>query len=560
MNKTLLVRTTGLACGALLLLAASGRAGDVPENVNPAATADRARQVDATLTAELAGTSSSAEPAGSAAHPPVTLTDDETFLRRVSQDLVGELPSPEEITSFVLDPSSDKRAQIVDRLLADGRFGQNWGRYFRDVILYRRTDERVLRSGPAIVSFVSQQLNSGAGWDQIARAFITARGDVRENGNTGLIMAQMAQAPELAAETARIFLGVQIQCAQCHDHKTDRWKRQQFHELAAFFPRIAIRAVREGDKRVSFEVVSREGAPRRPKDGKARGNAEHFMPDLDDPSAQGTLMQPVFFLSGQQLETGTKDADRRTALADWITDKKNPWFGRAFVNRIWAELIGQGFYDPIDDMGPDRTPTAPRTLDLLTEGFVAQDYNIKWLLRTIMGTETYQRHSRSRRDDTTAAVADSCPQPLRADQIYNALVAALAIDEDQLGPPAMTGPQRALRSPRVEFDRTFGYDPSAQRDEVAASIPQALLMMNSPLLQRAITSKSPGAVLDQLLAQNSDDDTVTTELYLRCLAREPKPEELAACSSYVRSIEDRTEAYQDVLWALLNSTEFTHRK
>src|SRR5262249_4145381 len=160
-------------------------------------------------------------------------------------------------------------------------------RYFRDVILYRKTDERAGLTGPSIVEFLSRELNASAGWDKIARSFIMATGDVRENGSTGLIMAQMGQSAEIAAETARIFMGVQIQCAQCHDHKNDRWKREQFHELAAFFPRIQIRPVRETEtkgkdknkaKRVSFEVVSRDVSQRRgPKDNKNRGGGEHLM-------------------------------------------------------------------------------------------------------------------------------------------------------------------------------------------------------------------------------------------------------------------------------------------
>ena len=125
----------------------------------------------------------------------------------------------------------------------------------------------VLLTAPSIVAFLADRFNSGAGWDKIASAFITAKGDVRENGDTGLIMAQMGQPAEIAAETARIFLGMQIQCAQCHDHKTDRWKRQQFHELASFFPRVAIRPVRDGGKRISFTVTSRDVQPRRSSQG-----------------------------------------------------------------------------------------------------------------------------------------------------------------------------------------------------------------------------------------------------------------------------------------------------
>jgi hypothetical protein len=537
-----------------------GAAGDaIHDPTQKASAAVMAREIDASLASELAGEESSAS-----ATTTKTTTDDETFLRRISQDLVGQVPSPEEITAFVLDPAADKRAKAVDRLLADPRFGKNWARYFRDVILFRRTDERGLIAGPGIVAFLAEQFNSGAGWDKIARAFITARGDVRENGSTGLIMAQMGQPPEIAAETARIFLGVQIQCAQCHDHPTDRWKRQQFHELAAFFPRIAIRPVRDGEKRVSFEVVSRDSrGPANPKNDKFRGNAEHFMPDLKDPSAKGTMMEPVFFVTGEKISLGTKDVDRREALADWITDRQDPWFARAFVNRIWAELVGQGFYDPVDDLGPDRKASAPKTLDLLSVAFADRGYDVKWLMRTIMSTGIYQHETRSHQDGDESSFVANCPQPLRADQVFDALVSALGIDEAALMPPlpqGAKGPARFVRGPRGEFDRTFGFDPSAPRDELGATIPQALLMMNSPLLNRAINATRPGTILEKLLAAESDNEAVTSELYLRCLAREPKPDELAACLAYVERNHDRAEAFEDIQWALLNSTEFTHRK
>ena len=348
MLKTVLRSTTGLLGVALLVLLGMGfpsRAGDAAIGAKLPEALDVARQVDVTLAAE--------QPSAGAATGLAAVTDDETFLRRASQDLAGELPSPEEITAFVLDPRSDKRAELIDKLLADARFGRNWGQYFRDVILYRRTDERVLRTGPTIVKFLAEQLNGQARWDQIARAFITARGDMRDNGDTGLIMAQMAQAPEIAAETARIFLGVQIQCAQCHDHKTDRWKRQQFHELAAFFPRIAIRAVKEGDKRVSFEVISRDIPPRVMKEGKPRGNSEHYMPDLDDPSAQGTLMQPVFFLSGQQVAVGTKDIDRRTARSRiGSPTRKTPCLVRPLSIASGPSLWGTASTSPSTTWGP----------------------------------------------------------------------------------------------------------------------------------------------------------------------------------------------------------------
>jgi len=534
----------------------------------PADSRQTAARVDQSLAAELSGGAATSPGAGAAAKSAkqaAPRTDDETFLRRVSLDLVGDSPSPEEITAFALDASSDKRAKAVERLLADRRFGENWARYWRDVIMYRRTDERAQIVSPTLVEYLTKQFNRNTPWSEIARAFITAKGDVREAGETALIMAQMGQAPEIAAETARIFMGMQIQCAQCHDHPTDRWKRKQFHELAAFFPRIAIRPVPTADKR-SFEVVSRDGPPLlRQGPGKDRPNRapEHYMPDLKDPSAKGTRMQPVLFVTGQKLDEGKSDAARREALAEWLSAKKNPWFAKAFVNRIWAEMVGEGFYEPVDDLGPDRACSAPKTLDILATAFATREYDVKWLYRTIATTEAYQRESRSRREPGEAGpFSANCPQPLRADQLYNALTSALGIQEPNILPSrgGNANPMALLRGPRGEFNRTFGFDPSERRDEVASSIPQALVMMNSPVVNRALNARNAQSVLGQVLAQTKDDEAVATELYLRCLAREPKPQELKTCLTHVRESGNRAAAFEDILWALVNSTEFLHRK
>ena len=149
---------------------------------------------------------------------------------------------------------------------------------------------------------------------QIARAFITATGDVRENGSTAIIMAQMGETSDMTAEVSRIFLGIQIQCAQCHDHPTDRWKRTQFHELAAFFPRIGVTADEHrwtADRSKSSRSDRGRGFAKRPNGNRPRASAEHFMPDLEDPSAHGTQMEPVFFVTGQKLSPGATDMERR---------------------------------------------------------------------------------------------------------------------------------------------------------------------------------------------------------------------------------------------------------
>ena len=220
------------------------------------------------------------------------------------------------------------------------------------------------------------QFNANTPWNEIATRLITARGNVQDNGSTGLIMAQGGRPEDTVAEISRIFIGIQIQCAQCHDHPTDRWTREQFHQLVAFFPRVAVRPMMRDNR--SFAVVADDLPSRRRtnNNNRFRGTPEHYMPDLEDPQARGTLMQPVFFVTGQQLETGALDEARRGQLSRWLTSPENPWFARALVNRLWSELVGEGVYEPVDDIGPDRECSAPRTLDLLASQFAEQQYNI----------------------------------------------------------------------------------------------------------------------------------------------------------------------------------------
>jgi uncharacterized protein DUF1549/uncharacterized protein DUF1553 len=511
-----------------------------------------AKHVDELLTKEEFGGSAAT------ADGPAPKADDQTFLRRVALDLIGHPPTPEEITAYALDNSPHKQAAAVERLLADKRFGDNWARYWRDVIFYRRSEDRALIAGPSAVKFLADAFNGDAHWDKIARRFITATGDVREEGATALIMAQMANTEDTTAEISRIFLGIQIQCAQCHNHPTDRWKREQFHELTAFFPRIAVRPLKQGEQR-SFEVVSMDhpGGGKNKPNKPRQGSAEHYMPDLKHPDEEGKLMKPVFFVTGQKLETGLTDHERREKIAEWITARGDRWFAKAFVNRIWAELVGHGFYEPVDDIGPDRKCSAPHTLDYLAEQFAVSHYDVKWLMRLITATEAYQRQSRSRYDSKKAPFTASCSQRLRGDQLYNSLAEVLGIGEGFQGDENY---RRPFSGPRGQMNLTFGYDPSIRRDEVAGSIPQALLLMNGPELNRAINGKQPTTSLGQLLAAEPKDEAVVEDLYLRSLAREPKPAELQTCLDYVKTIGNRSEAFEDILWSLVNSTEFLNRK
>jgi len=479
-------------------------------------------------------------------------SDDETYLRRVWLDLVGDIPTPEELTAFVLDPSPDKRERTVRQLLESPYYGQNWARYWRDVVFSRTLEERAYLAANAMETDLADWLNESEGWDNIASRFITAHGNVLEHGNTAIMMAQDGRTEETTAEISRIFLGIQIQCAQCHDHPYDRWKREQFHELAAFFPRIGVRRVRGLTTR-SFEVFSsdRFGKKKPKKNNDRRPQAEHFMPDLDNPTAKGTKIQPKFFLTSETLPLGSNDAQRRSQLAEWLTENK--WFAIALVNRIWSELVGEGFYEPVDDIGPDREATVPKAVKLLANKFQQSGYDLKWLFRTICQTEAYGRESRPRRTSSETPFTANVPQRLRSDQLFSAVHSALAITESKKSSSRRRG------GPRQKFARTFGYDPSVSRDSVSASIPQVLALMNSPKINRALTAKR-SRLLGRLLEDVGDDEQLIGELYLRCLSRQPTEEELSLLLTYGEQLGNRRQAFEDILWSLINLAEFQYRK
>lgn len=558
MNRMSTVVPTVVRTVALLGLAIAMRESLPGEGLTSRQAADR---IGYLLAKEM---SAVATPSDSAALPAIAAAgDDATFLRRVTLDLVGQPPTPQEITKFALDTSADKRKILVDRLLDDSRFGTNWGRYWRDVMLARRTDERALLTSSAGLDYLTQAFNEGMPWNQIARELITAEGNLASEGRTILLASQWGETPDTAAEVSRVLLGVQIQCAQCHDHPTDRWKRQQFHELAAYFPRAVVRPARKDTQRIGFEVISVDFQRRRALANEERPRRiEYYMPDLQDPSAQGELLQPKFFLTGSTVPIGTDDAGRRNALADQVTSPENPWFSKAFVNRIWGELLAEGFYEPVDDLGPDRQCSAPLTLDLLARQFVASRYNVKWLMRTIVLTDAYQRESRPRRGPTGTAFVANCWQPLRGDQLFDAVTLALGFEEPATPGPGRNPPRPGLerRTPRGMFNEAFGFDPSDPREEIAQSIPQALILMNAPPIQQAINARDGKTSLSSLLQETTDDAAVVSELYLRTLAREPSSEESQKCQDYIAKVGNRTEAFEDLQWVLLNSTEFLFRQ
>lgn len=543
-------RVLPVAWGVILSLAAGGLSAAFAQEAPTAAAA----QADQLLSAEVGFSSAGAQPA--------PLAGDEVFLRRLTLDLHGRQPTIAETIAFALDGSPNKRVKKVEELLADSRYGANWARYWRDVVMYRATEQRAQIVAGSMEQYFRDAFNQNKPWSEIATAFVTAKGDALENGQTGLIIAQEGKPEETVSEISRIFLGVQIQCAQCHDHPTDRWKREQFHQLAAFFPRVSARLILTPDRReISVAVAEFGNTPISINGNRVRGTSEHYMPDLKNPNDRGTLMQPVFFATGDKLPSGTRDAERRGQLASWITKADNPFFAKAIVNRLWSELVGEGFYEPVDDIGPDRECSAPQTLDYLAQQFTQHNHDLKWLFQTITGTQAYQRESRPRRTPDEKPFLANVPRRLRSDELFDNLLAALDLAEPSgaFGGGAGAG-QRLNRGPRQQFAQVFGYDPSERRDEVAGAIPQALMMMNSTFFAGAVSGSRSSSGLGRLMREISDDRALVVELYLKTLAREPTANETATCLAHIKEIGGRTEAFEDLLWTLVNSTEFLHRR
>jgi len=566
-----------------------------------------------------------------AAVKPAARCNDEDFLRRASLDITGQLPSPREVTLFALDPDAAKRTKLIEKLLASPEFGKNWARYWRDVIYMPATEPRARLAQGEFEVWLADQWNKGIGWNFTTTAMLTALGDVTEHPETALIFAQSAETEDVAAEACRIFLGIQMQCANCHDHPSDIWKREQFHELAAYFPRIARRQMQT--QPIQFEIASvntdrgrgdmmREnpeqwvsmldrnkdnkitkeemrggpgmmrGGPALPaqlidrifeqadgnKDDKLtlaeikampqpaqqrRGSTEHHMPDLKDPSSKGKLVQPKFFIDGSSPGQGLSDLERRNAAAKAFTSPDNPWFARAIVNRVWCEMLGEGFYMPVDDMGPTRSARFPEALEVICQGFVANAHDPKWLIRTVANSQTYQRKVAAKATSEDALpFASVTPTRLRADVVFNSLMQVLGIDEQaSSGGRGMMdgGPRAYLRSPRFGFDMLFGIDPSVPKEDITGNVPQSLFLMNSNQLRGALTA-SGNSRLGRILRDNKDDRDALSELYLLVLSREPSRHEVEICTGYLKEVGQRNEAYEDLMWSLLNSSEFLSKR
>jgi hypothetical protein len=497
---------------------------------------------------------------------PAAKTTDEQFIRRLYLDLTGKIPTEANITDFLADKAADKRAKLIDKLLDSDDYARHWGIYWRSVITTRATlDFRLNQVVPQYERWMTEKYKANKSWAEIAKEQITASGKIMynepdKNSQAFFLMSRRGAdaTTEIAAETSRIFLGIQIQCAQCHDHPSDVWKRQQFHEFAAYFGRYrGERPVLEDKKFVGVQLISLPFA-------------EHKMPDRNDPKK--TVNVTPRFLDGKAPPGsgikggfgkgpkggGLSDEARRQALADQIVSKDNPWFAAAFVNRMWGDFMGQSFYSPIDDLGPQKDAMMPAVVARIAGSFRGNDYNIKQLYRDILNSDAYQRQIRpGEPGDDHLLFAARNPVRMNGYVLWQSLNVALG----PIGPGGKFGPKGPFGGFGIEgqLKNEFSFDPSTKAEEIEGTISQALILMNNPAINQKIKAQGNN-MLARILADNAKDKDALRSVYFRTLARTPTDREMKRLSEHIRTVGNRAEAYEDVLWALINSTEFQMKR
>lgn len=458
--------------------------------------------------------------------------DDAELLRRAYLDLHGVVPSEERAAEFVGNANSENRAELIQELLDSPRFGEHFADVWRKYLISPLANEQRLQT-ERFAAWMAVRFNNNDGWDRIVHDLLTATGKMDENpAVTYLIEGRNPLGvTDLTDLTSRYFLGVRLNCAQCHDHPFVEWKQQDYWGMAAFFAQIQ--------------------TPGRPK-------LVHMAGVQDDPKLTLTVLRdadmlegfqprPPTFLGGEAWN-GESSTPHRAALSRWITSRENPFFARAAVNRLWWHFFGRGIVNPVDDMHSGNVPSHPELLELLSQRFAESGFDVKMLCRAIMNSRTYQQTSRpgANADKEAELFARMSVKVLTPEQLYDSLVTIL-------GPPSKSPGINTRLGARNEFCQFFAAsgDPDPIRYE--RGIPHVLRMMNS--------SQFAGRNLEALASRVTSSDSSSEErfdkLFLTILARRPTAAEQQLARDHVQRSATPAEAYRQLAWTLLMSSEFS---
>lgn len=450
------------------------------------------------------------------------VSDDAEFVRRAYLDLVGTIPTAGETRDFLADSSPGKRERLISALLARPDHATHLAVLWREDLLATVEDRDLLPpdSVRLLDHWLRTRFRENDGYHTLAAGLLTATGSAATDRGAAVYLTAHQAVPErIAAGTSRMFLGVQIDCAQCHDHPFTKWSQKDFWSYAAVFAQVQTAPDPDG------------GMLPRVEDGAARPVMVKDTTEVVD----------ARFLGTEQPVSGV--ATRRSALAGWLTASENPYFARTAVNRFWATLFGYGIVHPIDDFGDHNSPSHPELLALLSKDFAEHGYDARRLVRILANTQAYQRTSRGEGAIDPRLFARKSVRPLTPRQLHASLRTAAG-----LLPAPEADPQAR------EFVHRF--DSALSRVEYQAGIPQALLLMNGTVVAELTDpqrSRLISAATDSPFF--ADEDRIET-LFLATLSRPPRADELERSRAYLAEATDKREALSDILWALLNGPEF----
>lgn len=473
--------------------------------------------------------------------------DDATYLRRAYLDVIGRLPTPEEVRAFLADPAPDRRARLVDRLLERPEYADHWASKWMDLL--RPNPYRVgIKAVFNLDGWIRQAFRRNLPYDEFVRQVVTAKGSTWRS-SPATIFRDRREPEELTTMVSQLFLGIRLECAKCHHHPFEVWGQDDFYEFAAYFAQVGRKGTGlsppiSGGEEIVFA-------------GKS-GQVKH--PQTGEPLAP----EPLFGAAAPPSE----GADPRESLARWMTGPDNPYFAQVIVNRVWADLMGRGLVEPVDDLRATNPPTNGPLLEALAKDFRAHGCDLKHLIRTILSSHVYGLSD----EPVDANAADTrnysrhYRQRLRAEVILDAVCDITGVPERFEGAPPGTRSNAlwTVRSDSLFLD-TFGrpdpnQDPPCERTP-DTSVTQALHLMNAPDLHGKVTSDEGLAA--KLAASDRTADQVGEELYLRVYSRFPTDEERALVAETLGAATEakaRRAAVEDLLWALLNTPEFLFKR
>ena len=487
---------------------------------------------------------------------PSEAATEEEWVRRIHLDLCGRIPTLEEVKSFLKDKNPRKRFVLIETLLADEDYVTNFTTIWTNNSIGRATPRRVSRTG--MEKFYREAFAKDRPWNEIVVDIVTASGHYEENGAVNYTLAQMQNQDDgvqLTATTTRLFLGLQVQCTQCHNHPFNKWQQDQFWEYNSFFRQVKKMEHRKLDPNTG---------------GMVDDYSEVLWQDFSGPvyyEKRSGMMQVAFpRFEGHEVDPGG-DTDRRTEFGRLLTesiDGQAPHIAQAMVNRMWSHFFGYGFTRPVDDMGPHNPASHPELLDRLSHEFVASGYNIKQLIRTICAAEAYglgsQFNNKNKSDDPAAGeiplFSHLYLKSMQAEQMYDSLI--VASNAHQSGRGGWSAQEEQRQKWMQQFVVVFENDENDESTTFNGTIPQALMMMNSDLIDKACSIER-GSFLFETMSKPGTEPQKIQELYLAALSRYPTRFEISKFQKMLSGNSYRNnklDGYQDLFWALLNSNEF----